>query len=233
MYKVFEKRVGHITGVPYTFVCDPDPNYHPTWWCFTDEDVVRQQWWTVKEGEVVVDAGAAFGSYTLPALALGAERVYAWSPENMDEILNINLDANGWRSRCMVFTTGLWNASGFLKCPSQEMPRLHPTPEAAEADPTPGAIFPVKSLDEELPPDSLKRLDWIKIDVEGAEVEVLEGASNLIKKFKPKLYVENHLFKDPSIKHRCQALIDSLDVGYIEVGTIPYHAVSHSLYAPR
>lgn len=235
MYHVFEKRTAQIQGVPYHFLCDPAPNQHPTWWCFEDENDVRQAWWTVKKDEIVIDAGAAFGSYALPALALGAAHVYAWAPERMDEVLLKNLEVNGWGAdRATVFSDGLWNSSGFLLCPSSSsMPRVYATEAEAKEDPTPGVIFPVETLDKRVPPSSIKRLDWIKVDVEGAEVEVLEGAIELIRKFKPKLFVENHLFKDASIKNRVAALVHGLELGYQEIGTRSYHSVSHSLYVAK
>lgn len=38
--------------------------------------------------------------------------------------------------------------------------------------------------------DCLTRVDLIKVDVEGMEIQVLEGAKKLLKKFKPLLYLE-------------------------------------------
>jgi hypothetical protein len=36
----------------------------------------------------------------------------------------------------------------------------------------------------------LKRVDWVKIDVEGAELHVLRGFKDSIVKFKPKIIIE-------------------------------------------
>ena len=47
-----------------------------------------------------------------------------------------------------------------------------------------------------------KRLDIMKIDVEGMEYEVIEGAKKLIEKFRPILYVENDR------KEKSEALIE-------------------------
>ena len=38
----------------------------------------------------------------------------------------------------------------------------------------------------------LKKCDFIKIDVELMEIEVLKGAKKFIKKYKPFLWIENH-----------------------------------------
>ena len=37
---------------------------------------------------------------------------------------------------------------------------------------------------------NIKKLDVIKIDVDGFDFKVLKGSENLIKKFKPKIFVE-------------------------------------------
>ncbi|MCX8113109.1 MAG: FkbM family methyltransferase [Bacteroidia bacterium] len=39
---------------------------------------------------------------------------------------------------------------------------------------------------------ALQRVDWIKIDVEGAEVAVLEGAQEVLRRFKPTIWMELH-----------------------------------------
>ncbi|CDR35227.1 FkbM family methyltransferase [Criblamydia sequanensis] len=50
---------------------------------------------------------------------------------------------------------------------------------------------------EEVPIDhlNLKKVDLIKIDVEGYETRVLEGGKKTIEKLRPLLYVENHIEK--------------------------------------
>ena len=37
---------------------------------------------------------------------------------------------------------------------------------------------------------ALTQVDWIKLDVEGAEVEVLKGAEQSIRRFHPVLFIE-------------------------------------------
>ncbi|HEF4727602.1 FkbM family methyltransferase [Burkholderia multivorans] len=52
---------------------------------------------------------------------------------------------------------------------------------------------PVRTLDEAFPSLGLDRVDFIKIDVEGFELDVFEGAAETLRRFKPRVVLEmNH-----------------------------------------
>jgi FkbM family methyltransferase len=54
----------------------------------------------------------------------------------------------------------------------------------------PSVSVPVDTLDRMVASRGLERLDFIKIDVEGFEPDVLEGATGAIERFRPVIYVE-------------------------------------------
>ena len=216
-------------GHPYSIsFIDPTP-YHPSWFSFEDESTVRDALWTIEPGDVVLDVGADHGSYTLTALACGAAHVYAWTPPEREPaahgFLEESLRLNGWSDRCDIMTTGVYDRSGWLDTFSQEFFEAEP-----EMRPT---IIRVDSLDDwrrglELPK---AHRSWMKLDVEGAEVNVLRGAAKMIGEMRPRITVENHNFKRASLEQEVRDLLVVWD--YIEVSTTPYHSVSHSLYVPR
>ena len=71
----------------------------------------------------------------------------------------------------------------------------------------------------------------MKLDVEGAEVEILRSSVlPSIARFAPNIFVENHNFKNAAIESDIRALVTGL--GYVEVATRPYGAITHSLYVP-
>lgn len=206
-------------GVPYKISASEETPQQPSWFSFEDESVVRDRDWAVSPGDVVLDVGSAYGSYALTALASGASLVHTWNPNaGENSVLRDSLALNGWADRVLLHEGGLWGRSGFLRDTDLEF---------SETEPVEGG-FRVRALDGyDL---GLPRLDWMKLDVEGAEAEVLAGAAGLIARLRPRILVENHVFKDPSIPARVEAVLSPL--GYAHVSTHPYHGVSHSVWSP-
>jgi len=56
------------------------------------------------------------------------------------------------------------------------------------------------SIDNFVKEKRLKRVDFIKMDIEGAEIEALKGAKNTIKKFKPRMVIAAYHFQGDKIK---------------------------------
>ena len=216
-------------GAAYKIWCVETISQHPTWFSFEDEASVRDSMWDVKPGDVVLDVGAAYGSYALTALASGADFVHAWSPQGFSgeeteaEVLKKSLDLNGWSDRCSVRGDGAYSRVGWLNADTQEFTESEPSPMGAN-------VIKVQTLDGWASGEDLTRVDWMKLDVEGAEVDVLKGADGIVRRFRPKILVENHLFKRATIADEVRGLL--IPSGYREVATVPYHSVSHSLYVP-
>ena len=59
-----------------------------------------------------------------------------------------------------------------------------------------------------------KAIDWLKIDVEGAELHVLVGAEQTIRKYKPKIIVESHTFIIPDIAGHVLGFLNRLECYY-------------------
>ncbi len=68
------------------------------------------------------------------------------------------------------------------------------------------------AIDDMVKNEKLDRVDFIKMDIEGAELEALRGAENTIRQFRPKLAISvYHKFDDV---WEIPQYIDSLGLGY-------------------
>ncbi|HEY8096634.1 MAG TPA: FkbM family methyltransferase [Methylobacter sp.] len=213
-----EIRDFSFKGMPYKIVATNNGPQDPSWFTFVDESTVRDRDWQVKPDDVVLDIGSGYGSYALTALAIGAALIHCWNPnQEENDLLAKSAEVNGWSDKIIIHAEGVYSKTGWL----QDMDQKFSTEPA-------DGYFKVTALDDyEL---GLTKLDWVKLDVEGAEANVLSGAEKTLMKYKPKVQVENHQFKDSTIEGQVQNYMKSL--GYKHVSTFPYHGVSHSVYEP-
>jgi FkbM family methyltransferase len=194
---------------------------HASWFTHEDESEIRDQLWNIESGDIIFDVGCGFGSYSLPALALGADMVYGWTPLDFEiEILTESLRLNNWFDKCELRQVALYSKVG----------SINPDTLAFSED-IDEQTFRTTTLDEEtrfIIPSGER--NWLKLDVEGAEVEVLWGANDFINRFKPIILVENHTFKVVNIENRVRQWLTSQ--GYKHERTMPHQSVTHSLYLP-
>jgi FkbM family methyltransferase len=144
----------------------------------------------VTNGNVVYDIGANVGIYTLVAsLRVGPRgKVYAFEPLERNLIyLRRHLTLNNVQN-CVILETAVCNEVGTRPFSSaawdSSMGRLSPDGEIS---------IPSTTLDSCIYGEKgLHRPDIIKIDVEGAEFEVLRGASRALTEFHPTIFLEIH-----------------------------------------
>jgi hypothetical protein len=109
---------------------------------------------------------------------------------------------------------------------------FRPTSTGTEINFLPGQIIRVRSLDSFLAErPGIDRVDWIKIDVEGAELGVLRGGERTLKRYKPNLLVELHEFHRADISLEVWSYLSAL--GYSCDGPYKHCAVSHAFYEIR
>lgn len=139
-------------------------------------------WFQPAPGELVVDVGAHIGTYSLRAARAGAD-VVAFEP-NPDSfrILCANVKLNRLtRVECREVAIGSFVGSAKLHIPRVYLGRASVNFEGGRAN---GPSVRVARLDDEIPPTSDRPVDWLKVDVEGFEIEVLNGATELLRRTK-------------------------------------------------
>ena len=164
--------------------------------CFDEERAFRELYFRPQPGEFVIDIGASYGAYTLPACAAGAQ-VLAIEPElSVFTDLCRNVQANKWADRCTLMQCGLWSSHARVDM-RDYAPHWPPGTISA-----PFTMFRLDSFAVELP-----RVDWVKLDVEGAELHVLLGAKRTIERHRPRLIIECHTFMLADVVDRAKDMI--------------------------
>jgi FkbM family methyltransferase len=141
---------------------------------------------TLGQGAVVIDAGAHVGYLSiLMARQVGAGgRVFAIEPslENVG-FLRRNLAANQV-SNVHVLPVALTSQPGLVSFHLNESSDSYGLFDHPNAATTSIEIVPASSLDALFGDFALDRLDLVKIDTEGAEIDVLQGMARLRERFR-------------------------------------------------
>lgn len=206
--------VEHLNGI----ADHPEGAAHATWGTFVDEAEVRERHWHFKPGDVVLDIGPAFGSYTLAAALQGA-RVYAFEPcEFCRSILARNIAANPELApRIHVVPAGVHERTGWF---DPDAGTWHESKRAPH-------MLQVCSLDELAA--TFDVIDAMKFDVEGAELGALLGGGATLRKHNARILIEEHEFKQAGIGAACEQRLR--EFGYLAPPVRVNHgAVNHAFY---
>jgi FkbM family methyltransferase len=133
---------------------------------------------SVKKGDTVLDVGANVGYYTVLASKLvGAKgKVYAFEPDRRNvELLNKNIKLNNCLNVEVVpLALGAKNKISYFLSD-----KTNPG-ESRISEKVTRELVRVKTLDTLVRERKIKKVDVIKLDVEGGEVDVLRGAKTLL-----------------------------------------------------
>ena len=136
---------------------------------------------TCSEGEAFVDGGAFDGQTSLAFRKWAKGKyanIWAFEPEGEMAVKCRELLKNF--QNVSIINKGLWKEAGCVSFQSDGV--LSTVSEHSDK----GNKIPVAALDEVLKD---KRVTFIKLDVEGSELEALQGAERIIREQKPKLAI--------------------------------------------
>lgn len=143
----------------------------------------------VRPGDIVLDCGANIGVFTREALNAGAKTVVAIepAPENI-ECLRRNFKTEIDAGRVIVYPKGVWDKDDFLTLHIDDHNSaadsfvIHQK-NAHETD----QKFALTTIDKLVAELNLAKVDFIKMDIEGAEVKALQGGRQTIAAHHPRM----------------------------------------------
>ncbi len=166
---------------------------------------------------IVVDIGANIGTYTLRLAAAAGPRgrVHCFEPQRiLCNMIAGSTVLNGL-TNVICHTMAVGAREGALEVPQFDYHRplnfgsvefgpeqREPLDQPRGHDPARREFVPVTTLDR----FGFSRLDLVKIDAEGMEAEVLEGATETLKRCRPVVYVEFTKSDQAALKTRLQGL---------------------------
>lgn len=148
----------------------------------------------VRKGDIVLDAGAHIGVFTWRALEAGAAKVIAIEPDPTNlECLRRNFPKEIAEGRLVLAPVAVWSSPGTMKMNLGDggntgvnsLITRHENKRTIEV-----RVTTVDLLVKEL---GLERVNFLKMDIEGAEREALKGAKETMVKHQPRVMLDlNH-----------------------------------------
>jgi FkbM family methyltransferase len=159
---------------------------------FFEFDVLRYLNYVIRTRKIctVIDVGALFGNHALWFDQIsGVQTISFEASVEAGAAYRLNIERN--RSKAILHNNALSNVNGTLML---TMPGCHFGGASVQKDSNESSIaVSAKRLDDVTEIDQIIAPCLIKIDVEGHELEVLEGAKDFLERMRPDIFLEVHL----------------------------------------
>ncbi len=170
----------------------------PFWTGKRDQKIITLIQKMISPESVILDVGANIGYYAIP-LAFHLKKsnvsVHAFEPVKANfESLSKAIEKNNLKKQITANKLALGNSIGTIEIIKTEKGNtgnavIDFNDDNFKKDRVKETI-PITTLDKYMEDKSLSRCDFIKIDIEGAEIFFVQGGMKLIKKYKPIIYGE-------------------------------------------
>ena len=177
-------------------------------------------------GETALDIGANIGSYTIP-MAKRFRDVTAFEPSRAhNRVLRLNIKLNNLRN-VHVYEVALSDVTGTMPLYNRYGGASSLNAEHYGLAYDNVSLVKTARLDDFMP--LFRELDFIKVDAEGLELQILSGGLRMISSLKPIIALEVHRAKVPSgescccdvcnqlqqLEYRTQVTGESSSVGHV------------------
>ncbi|GAL67603.1 FkbM family methyltransferase [Jejuia pallidilutea] len=160
-----------------------------------------EAYYHIKKGDVVFDAGANEGALSIIyAKKVGKEgKVFSFEPDAINiKLLNKNLSFNTEIEHIRLIEKGLWDEEAeidFFEAGSVGSSMFYEDKNSKRVS------IKAISIDSFIANENITKLDFIKMDIEGAEIKALKGAVNTIKKFQPNFAIASYHLVEGKLTH--------------------------------
>jgi len=146
----------------------------------------------IKPGSVILDIGANIGvTSSMFSKMIPRARIYAFEPGTQTYgLLLETLRANCVAAQTFNFGLGREHAAVSFNEPQMLAAGHIVTSDHPNSSGASTSRIEIKPLDSVVQELGLDRLDFMKIDVEGFEIDVLDGASETLSRFRPTVFLE-------------------------------------------
>jgi FkbM family methyltransferase len=150
-------------------------------------DIYEQRAVTVHDNDVVVDIGAHLGTFTRIALQRGARLVIAIEPNPVNAAcFRRTFEPEIADGRVRLVEAAAWHSGGSLTFEAGTASQTGRVGGSPGGNTVTVRAVTLDALAAEL---KLDRIDFIKMDIEGAERHALAGARNVLASHKPRLAI--------------------------------------------
>lgn len=143
----------------------------------------------VVRGDICIDCGACEGFFGLQALAAGAEKVICLEPSKlMSACLRLTFKSEIAAGKVVIVQAAAGANEGSVNfCFDDQQPFAGKAQNGAIACPVRATTLATLCRELQLP-----RVDFIKMDIEGAETQAVEGALPILNQFHPRLAITTY-----------------------------------------
>jgi FkbM family methyltransferase len=150
----------------------------------------------VHKGDWVIDVGGHVGVFTDRALRLGAEKVFIVEPDPVnEECIRRNFAREIASGQVVLFAEGAWSSKSAINLNTGVANSGSGSMMYKETGSRTISV-PVRPIDDMVAEQKAPHIDFIKMDIEGAEREALKGATATLRRWKPRMALDSYHLPD-------------------------------------
>ena len=182
--------------------------------CYT-----RDGFYLPRSGDVVLDIGGNIGFFavSLEWMARGV-RVHSFEPApDTRTRLRRNVTTNGLEDVVTIYPFAVTNNHGVVQLNAAALTGHRSLFDRPTSPAEPGETVPCINLAQAVELTGASRIDLLKIDVEGSEIEIVEGADAETWKKIRRVVVEYHDLFRPGCQERVFRVLTALGFPFLEI----------------